>query len=235
MKKCFKCGKNKELEKFYKHPMMTDGHLNKCIECAKKDVQDNYLKKIKDIEYVEKERKRGRDKYKRLQYKNKKRDVIWRHQQIRDRLGDLVLKEEELHHWNYDFIDSLFIINRRLHKKFHLITDKQEGIPYYFLNKDPLNTKEKTLKVLIWINRKFLLGSRIVDCEYTKQDSTRTKLPYNWGIYKVRNRFNVVITRQYKVNRLGSFTQISSAIATRDKFVETNDIPYLKKFEIINS
>jgi len=41
-KKCFKCGKIKPLTDFYKHPRMADGRVNKCKECNKKDVQDNY-------------------------------------------------------------------------------------------------------------------------------------------------------------------------------------------------
>ena len=44
LKKCFKCGKRKPLNEFYKHPEMRDGHLGKCKECNKKDVRENYFK-----------------------------------------------------------------------------------------------------------------------------------------------------------------------------------------------
>jgi len=41
-KKCFKCGKKKELNQFYKHPATADKHLGKCKNCTKNDVRERY-------------------------------------------------------------------------------------------------------------------------------------------------------------------------------------------------
>lgn len=38
MKKCFKCGKDKNLFDFYEYSKMADGHLKKCKRCTIKDV-----------------------------------------------------------------------------------------------------------------------------------------------------------------------------------------------------
>lgn len=42
MKRCFKCGVEKSITDFYVHPQMGDGRLNKCKECTRKDVRQNY-------------------------------------------------------------------------------------------------------------------------------------------------------------------------------------------------
>jgi hypothetical protein len=65
-KKCFKCGITKELNDFYKHKMMSDGHLGKCKSCTKKDTKLRFDEKIKDPEWAEKEQTRHRLKYHRL-------------------------------------------------------------------------------------------------------------------------------------------------------------------------
>lgn len=49
-KTCIKCGKEKDLELFYKHSRMADGHLNKCIECCKADAR-RYGKSERAREY----------------------------------------------------------------------------------------------------------------------------------------------------------------------------------------
>lgn len=74
VKKCFKCGETKVLSEFYRHKNMPDGHVNKCKECNKNDVQENYRRNRPHYIEYEKERcQRPGRKRKALDYQKKRR------------------------------------------------------------------------------------------------------------------------------------------------------------------
>jgi hypothetical protein len=51
MKTCFKCGVEKPIDEFYKHPQMGDGHLGKCKDCTKQDMRIDRHTKPRVREY----------------------------------------------------------------------------------------------------------------------------------------------------------------------------------------
>ena len=66
-KRCFVCGKDLPLEGFYRHPQMTDGHLNKCIECCKRQSRQNRHKRA---DYYQEYEKRRRERPEKRQAEN---------------------------------------------------------------------------------------------------------------------------------------------------------------------
>lgn len=73
-KTCFKCQRTLDIEQFYKHLRMGDGHLNKCKDCTKKDVSSNYGNRREQYAKYERDRrKRPERKAKALSYQQKRR------------------------------------------------------------------------------------------------------------------------------------------------------------------
>jgi hypothetical protein len=175
MKKCFKCGVEKELSEFYIHSKMKDGHLNKCKSCAKKDskTRTNILKN--DNEWIEKERERGREKYIRLDYKkNRIRNPLVMNpasERYRNKYPEKRLAENksqgivspdglEKHHWSYrkEHQTDLIFLTMADHKTAHrfMIYDA-ERFMYRTLKGILLDTKiehEKYIKDCIAKNEK---------------------------------------------------------------------------------
>lgn len=129
-KACFKCTQVKPLTEFYKHAQMGDGHLNKCKECTRKDTENRYNALRTDPAFLEKERERGRDKFRRLYREGKKpySPRVRLDGEYIDRFPEIKLAHQssggipripgfQNHHWSYDLKHAKDII--RLPKQTH--------------------------------------------------------------------------------------------------------------------
>lgn len=161
MKKCFKCGIKKELSDFYVHPAMRDGHLNKCIECTKKDVAERELKLRADPAWCEKERLRSKEKYYRLNYResqyllNKKK--LYKNATYKGLHKKLNLKKDEIaHHWNYNYLSDIIVLKNKFHRFVHrYLILNSDSLTFYTIENTHLDTKEKHLNYIESLKKLF--------------------------------------------------------------------------------
>lgn len=157
MKKCFKCNKEMPLDCFYKHGGTSDGYLGKCKECTKKDARKRENELRNNPIWVESERARQREKYSRLNYKEKQKiwnkDKPWTRSSVYSNLRRKLKtpKGIELHHWNYNdnFLEDVFFLSILEHRKIHrfLTLDLEKKI-FLTTEGEYLDTKEKHLNYI---------------------------------------------------------------------------------------
>ena len=94
-KQCFKCGEVKNLAEFYKHPKMSDGHVNKCKECNKRDVRENRKKKVDYYREYDRVRGSRQDKEYRDWYRQTFPRKYKAHLMVSNAIRDGKLKKEE--------------------------------------------------------------------------------------------------------------------------------------------
>ncbi len=165
MKKCRKCGIEKPLSDYYKHKKMGDGHLNICIDCTKRRIKKDYDKKMKNPQFLEKEKERNRLKYHRLysdgrhkpSYESKKTTMEKYKQKYPEKIKarsvtnklKTTIKGNHLHHWSYneehykDVIELTIEEHNFVHRK--TIYDQERKMYRRTDNNELLDTKEITL------------------------------------------------------------------------------------------
>jgi len=162
MKTCIRCGIDKELNDFYAHPQMRDGHLNKCKECCKliADAREKKLRKNSE-EWCKNERIRSKEKYYRLNYRKRQYELnkkkTYKNGKYKNLNRNLKLSSNErIHHWNYNFIDDVIILDKAFHRFIHrfLILDEISLI-FKTTENDLLDSKEKHLGYIEEIKIKF--------------------------------------------------------------------------------
>lgn len=162
-KVCFKCNLEKELNCFYKHKNMYDGHLNKCKDCTKNDSKKRQDELRKNPEWVEKEKERTREKYFRLGYKGKYKstpkqrklntmkyfNIYPEKKEAKNKTSGLKAKTKgnQLHHWSYneehfkDVIELTVLEHNLVHRK--TIYDQERRMYRRIDNNELLDTREK--------------------------------------------------------------------------------------------
>lgn len=179
MKVCKKCNENKNESDFYSCKKNSDGLFGSCKECVKKRVRERAQILGKDPSWVEYEKKRSREKYHRLGYKDKykptkeaKKAIMKRYKEkypekqlannASQRMGKNGL---ETHHWSYnqEHWKDILHLSVKDHNFLHRYMEyDQERMMYRvqretksFVKGELLDTKYRHIKFFLEIKKYF--------------------------------------------------------------------------------
>lgn len=166
-KVCYKCNTKKQLDEFYKgYSKERDGYTGRCKECTKKNIRENYKKNRNNPEWVKKERERGREKYHRLNYKEKQKPCYKQRavstQKYRKKYPERYKASNNVqrikcpkgfhkHHWSYNEKDwkDIIILAEKEHNMLHSNIIYDQTILMFRNSKgEILNTKQSHLDLL---------------------------------------------------------------------------------------
>lgn len=136
-KQCFKCGETKPLSEYYRHKQMADGHLNKCKDCARKDVRSHRFENVEKVRAYDRERSKAPQSVARRKsygerYNKDNRERRHAHMQLGNALRDGKIgrkpcafcrseKDLEAHHHDYSKPLDVTWLCTPCHRRFHAL------------------------------------------------------------------------------------------------------------------
>jgi hypothetical protein len=126
---CKKCGEQKELSLFYKHPSSKDGRDSKCIECAKANAISVRNARIDHYRQYDRDRGNRQDSGYLREYRNENPKKYKAHCAVNNAVRSGTLKQQPCeicaaeksvaHHDDYDFPLVVRWLCQAHHKQWH--------------------------------------------------------------------------------------------------------------------
>ena len=162
-KKCNLCEKTLSIDSFYKSKGYKDGYNKRCKKCAIKKSSERDIALRSTKEGLEKENKRHREKYHRLNYKEKHKPSAEKKKEYerkyREKYPEKInaknktshmkakIKGNHLHHWSYnkEHVKDVIELTIDEHNKAHrfIIYDQERMMYRKCDNMELLDTKKK--------------------------------------------------------------------------------------------